>query len=312
MPTVSLTASGVFAGYTLDEIRSLILRYLRVTDTSRYSSDSTTTNYDWIDDSINRAQDAFVRMTRCLRSYAVIQIVSNNRLYRLPDDFLDWMAAYYYDSSIADGYQKLVLNSIEELNDEVSDWRVAVGTPRRAYIDRSYGAGILFGLYPIPRNDGFEITMNSNNGVLVTWVCPLYTLNQDYGVVINATGTDEYVLSTQQGVTVELTPSDGNVVIEYYRLPNQLVAQGSDAIIKSDIPREYQRAIAYFATYDLLLNNPNDSVEYKRAADMKGLFDKEVDTYINRRKRPLSGRQLRARPAVWNWQQNMTYYQNLP
>jgi hypothetical protein len=34
--------------------------------------------------------------------------------------------------------------------------------------------------------------------------------------------------------------------------------------------------------------------------------------YVNKRKRSLSGRELRARPMVWNWQKNMTYYKEMP
>jgi hypothetical protein len=166
------TTSGPFTGYTLAEMRALILRMLRVPDTTRFSPTKGTADYDWIDDALNRGQDDFVRATKCLRTYAILELEANQRVYRLPEDFLDLMAAYFYDSSLSDGYKELTLNTIEELNDEFSDWRTSTGTPSRIYIDRSYGSGQTVGFYPIPDTNGDVDVFSSEHGVAVEWVCP--------------------------------------------------------------------------------------------------------------------------------------------
>jgi len=211
MPDVTLENTGVFTGYTLAQLRALCLRMLRVSNTVRFSPTGGASDYDWIDDSLNRGQDEFVRRTNCLKTYAIIEMLANHRTYRLPDDFLDLMCAYFYDDTLSDGYTELTVKTIEELNDEISDWRTDTGTPKYFYIDRNYGAGVTFGLSPIPDTSGDAITFSSNYGVAVTWVCPLYTFNQDIGVIIRITGSDEWILPTQAGVSVEATPSNKNI-----------------------------------------------------------------------------------------------------
>lgn len=312
MPTVTTTTTGVFSGYTLSELRALCLRMLRQSNTARFSPTGGTADYDWIDDALNRGQEDFVRLTKCLRSYAIIELSASHRTYRVPEDFIDLMAAYYYDDTLSDGYRELVVTTVEKLNDEVSDWRTKLGSPLRIYMDRSYGSGQTIGLYPIPESNGDTLTFNSEYGVVVEWVCPAYTFNQDYGTVISSTGDDQFILPTQSGVSVEVTPDNKNILLEYYRLPQIITDIGSASSEYSEIPREYQKAICYYAAADLLSNNPEDSAEYKRSADLLSKFDREVATYIAKRKRPLSGQELRAVPNVWNFTQNMQWRKELP
>jgi len=311
MPVYTTQTTGVFTGYTLENLRALTLKKLRVRDTSRYCSDSAADNYDWIDDALNRGQDAFVRQTKCLRSYAIVELLANHRTYRLPEDFLDLMAAYFYKSSLPNGYQELDICTIEDLNDDVSDWRNATGTPAKLYLDRNYGAGQLFGLYPIPDTDGDTTTFVSEYGSVVEWVCPLYTFNLDVGTIIRMTGADEWILPTDNGVTVDVTAEDGNMVIEYYRLPFEMGADNATTQ-RTEIPREYQESLAYYAASDLLSDNPEDSNEYKRSIDFLGKFNAEIKTYLDKKKKPLAGQKLQARPHVWGWQKNMSYYRAIP
>jgi hypothetical protein len=312
MPTVTTPSTGVFSGYTLGGLRALALRKLRVKDTTRHSPTGGAADYDWIDDAINRGQERFVRQTNCLRTYAIIELKSNFRTYRLPEDFIDLMAVYYYDSSLADGYKELKITSIEELNDDVSNWRTDTGTPARVYLDRNYGAGLTFGVYPIPESDGDSVAFSSDYGAAVTWVCPLYAFNQDVGVIVRIDGADEWILPTQAGVSVDVDVADKNLFIEYYRLPQVLVARGDNTDQYSEVPREYQEAITDFAAADLLSSNPEDSAEFKRSLYLQALFKNEVEAYKDRRKRPLSGRNLRATPAVWNWTKNMPWRKEVP
>jgi len=300
--------TGQFAGYTLADLRALVLRGLRATDTTRYSPTNGTADYTWIDDGLNRGQEDFVRKTLCLRTYAIVELKANYRTYRLPWNFLDFMTAYFYDASLAGGYRELTVTTVEELNAEVSEWRTTVGDPEQIYIDRIYGNNWMFGLFPIPEADGETITFSTDYGTVVQWVCPIYTYNQEYGVVIRMTDTDEFFLNTDAGVVGQAQALSGNVWFEYYRLPEKL----SYAIQYPEIPREYQKALPYYSMYDILSNNPEDSVEMKRAAMFKGMFDAEIQTYISKRKKPISGMHLRSEPHVWNYIGQMAWYRGIP
>jgi hypothetical protein len=287
--------------YTSAEQRALVLRRLRVSDTSRFSETKGTADYGWIDDAIIEAEEEFVRQTKCLRTYAIIQLKNGKRVYRAPSDMIDIMSAYYYDSSLDEGYSELIFTSIEKLNDEVSDWRTDTGTPKRIYIDRKRGDFENIGIYPIPDSDGAAISFDNAFASKVSWICPLYTNRWDFGRVMEYNGTDYFVISTDSTVIVDAEVSNGNILLEYYRLPYQ----------RSEIPPESAKAISMYAAASLLSDNPEDSAEYKRALALYQLFGQEVQTYINRRKRPQAAQELQARPAVWNWQQNMSYYKEL-
>lgn len=314
MPTIT-QQTGQFEGYTLDELRALTLKRLRVTNTTRYSPTAGTADYDWVDDALNRGQEDFVRKTLCLRTFCVVELKANYRTYRLPWNFLDFMAAYFYDSSLSDGYKELIVTTIETLNDEVSDWRTDSGDPKRIYIDRIYGTNWMFGLYPIPESDGDTITFDSEYGAVVQWVCPLYTFNQEYGVILRMTGPNEYFLNNDSGVVGKVNAMNKNIWFEYYRLPEKLVevetSLGTQGVQYPEIPREYHKALPDYAAADLLENNPEDSAELKRSILLKASFNQEVDTFIKKRKKPLSGLNLRVMPAVWNWTKNMPFYKEL-
>jgi hypothetical protein len=300
--------TGQFSGYKLSELRALVLRMLRVSDTSRYSVAGTTDDYDWIDDALNRAQEDFVRQTHCLRTYAVIELKANYRTYRLPWNFIDFMTVYFYDGALSGGYRELKITTVEMLNDEDSAWRTTTGDPEQVYVDRIYGTSWMFGIYPIPTTDGDTITFDSDYGAVVQWVCPIYTFNQEYGVVIRMTDTDEFFLNTDAGVVGKVYAANNNLWMEYYRLPEMLTHVDQ----YPEVPREYQKALAYFAVSDLLQNNPEDSAEYKRSVNYLAQFKGEIDSYIKRRKKPLAGQTLRAIPSVWNWVSNMTFRKEMP
>ena len=313
--TIRTQLTGQFDGYTLTDLRALTLRYLRVGNTTRYSPTAGTADYDWIDDALNRGQEDFVRRTRCLRTFAVIELVANYRTYRLPWNFIDFMSAYFYTSSTE--YDELIVTTIEELNDEVSQWRTTVDTkPSHIYIDRVYGNNWTFGLYPIPESDGDTITFDSEYGAVVQWVCPIYTMNQEYGVIVRMTDTDEYYLNTDLGVVGQVEAANGNIWMEYYRLPEKLILNtenlGDQGTQYPEIPREYHKCLAYFAAADLLSNNPEDSMEFKRAGVFDKRFEREVQIYIDERKKPLAGHNLRAKPVSWGWVANMQFYKELP
>jgi hypothetical protein len=303
--------TGQFSGYTLTELRALVLRMLRVKNTTNYSPTEGTADYDWIDDGLNRGQEDFVRKTKCLKSYAIVELKANYRTYRLPWDFLDLKAAYFYDSSLDGGYQELTITTAGKLTDDVGDWRTATGTPSSIYIDRIYGNTSMFGLYPIPDEDGGDIEFDSEYGAVVDWVCPTFTFSSEYGIIINMDDVDQYVMNTDTGVVADASTMNKNVLMEYYRFPQNLIVAteglGFSGAPYPEVPREYQKSLAYFAVSDLLQNNPEDSAEFKRAGSFEKRFKGEIKDYINLRKRPLAGQDLQRRAAVWNWTQNMPF-----
>lgn len=287
--------------YTLAEQRALTLRRLRAADTSRFSPTGGTADYAWIDDAIERAEEEFVRTTKCLRTYAIIQLKNGVRSYRCPDDMIDIMAAYYYHSSLTDGYKELTFTTPEKLNDEVSDWRTDTGDPERIYIDRKRNDLDTIGIYPIPDADGEAISFSGTYASEVTWICPLYETRWDFGRILRYSSADSFIVSSSTTAIVDPEVSDGNILIEYYRLPYQ----------RGEVPKESMKGVSMFAAAELLADNPEDSVEYKRAEALMDQFNQETALYLNRRKRPVAAQELRAVPAVWNWQKNMTYYKEM-
>jgi hypothetical protein len=288
--------------YTTAEQRALVLRRLRAEDTKRYSSTGGTADYGWIDDAIVRAEEEFVRLTKSLRTYAIIQLKANQRVYRLPSDMIDIMAAYYYDSGLDNDYKELIFTSIEKMNDEEADWRKDTSTtPTHFYIDRKRGDIDTFGVYPIPTKNGSAISFSNANASELTWLCPLYEVRWDFGRVLRHSSADTFVVSSSETCLVDAEVSDGNILIEYYRLPYQ----------RGEVPKESQKAVSMFAAAELLSDNPEDSAEYKRSQALYQQFNGEVAAYINRRKRPMSGTELRTVPAVWSWQKAMPYYKEI-
>ncbi len=287
--------------YTSVEQRALVLRRLRVTDTTRFSPSKGAADYEWIDGTIQEGEEEFVRQTKCLRTYAIIQLKAGKRVYRAPNDMIDIMAVYYYDSSLDDGYKEIPFTTPEKLNDEVSDWRTDTGEPEAAYIDRKRGDFDNIGIYPIPESDGAAITFTNAFASKVSWLCPLYTNRWDFGRVLEYNGTDYFVVSTEDTVIVDAEVSSGNILLEYYRLPYQ----------RSEIPPESAKAISMYSAAELLSDNPEDSAEYKRSIALKQQFAQEVMMYINRRKRPPAAQELRVIPPVWAWQKNMNFYKEL-
>jgi len=296
--------TGQFTGYTLSELRALVLRGLRASNTARYSPTQGTADYDWIDDALNRGIEKFVLETKCLRTYAIIELKSNYRTYRLPEDFIDLMAVYYYDSALSDGYREITIKSIEEINDSIPDWRTGTGDPELFYLDRMFGNTWTFGLYPTPDTDGDTITFDSEFGVVVEWVCPLYTLTQEVGTIIRMTDTDEFFLSADLGTVADIKDLDGNLWLEYYRLP-KLLNMSTQYV---EIPKEFQKAPIYFAIQDLLSENPEDSVEYKRAMQYEQRFYSEIKRFLDTRKKALAGHNLRATANAWGWYKGMDWY----
>lgn len=297
-----------FQDYQLSDLRSICLRLLRVGNTVRHSPTEGTADYDWIDDALNRGLEQFVRKTKCLKTYGVLELLANYRNYRMPQEFLDLKNAFYYDASLSDGYRELIIKNVEEMDEEFSDYRTKTGSPTHIYIDELWSNQWVVGLYPIPDESGGAISFGSTYGAAVEYQCPLYTYGEEYGIAMKWSGNILYLYNDDDGVVEQISTMDKNVRIEFYRLPIKL--EYADQY--PDIPKEYRMAICYFAAHDLLMNNPEDSVEYKRSMEYKKMFYEDINDYISKRKQPMSGHSVKGRVAAHSWYENMDWHTGLP
>jgi hypothetical protein len=217
---------------------------------------------------------------------------------------MDIMSAYLYKGDLSNGYKKLTIKTIDEMNNEYSDYRTDVDEPHTVYIDRKHGIDSSLGFYPIPDITAGTDPFTSVTGDVYDWICTLYLNNRDFAFIQYYNGDMKYILpSTTASVVSDLSINDNWVLLEYYQLPIKL----RDASQQIDLPYDYQDTIAIMAAGDLLENNPEDSVEFKRSMALLGKGDREVAKFVKERKIPQSGQSPRAQVAVWGWQSNMDY-----
>ena len=298
------TVVDPYTSYTLSTLRALVLRKLRVLDTSRYSPTKGTADYDWVDEALNTALLNFAKETKYLRAYALIQLHEGYRAYSAPRGFMDIMSAYLYESGLDNGYKKLSIKTIDEMNNEFSDYRTKEGEPTTIYIDRKHGIDASLGMYPIPNESAGTDPFTSNTGDVYDWICTLFLNNRDFAFVQYVNGDVKYVLpNTTAGVVADMEINDYWLLLEYYQLPIKL----RDASQQIDMPYDYQDTIATMAAGDLLENNPEDSAEFKRSMALQGKGDRDISRYVKERKVPQSGQAPRAQVSVWGWQANMDY-----
>lgn len=298
------TITDPYTSYTLSTLRALVLRKLRVVDTSRYSPTRGTADYDWIDEALNTALLNFAKETKYLRAYALIQLHSGYRAYTAPKGFMDIMAAYLYKGSLDNGYKRLAIKTVDEMNNEFSDYRTKSDEPTTIYVDRKHGIDASLGVYPIPDESGSSTPFTSFTGDIYDWICPLFLNNRDFGFAQYVNGDVKYVLpNTTAGVVADMTISDNWLMLEYYQLPIRL----REASQQIDVPYDFQDTLAIIATADLLENNPEDSAEFKRSMALSGKGSGEIKKYITERKTPLSGQEVKGQAAVWGWTKNMSF-----
>lgn len=285
----------------LTNLRSATLRKLRVGDTTRYAPSNAASTYTWIDASLNKGLKTFVRRTKCLRGYAAYVPIASYQFYRLPEGYIDFESAYYYDSSLSDGYRKLTPKTIQECDDEISDWRTATGDPKYIVLDRMFGRRWFFGLVPIPDTAGTTITWDTTYGSELTSICNLTTYQEEF---IELPQSGKYFCPDSQsspGKPFENINLD--VLIIYYRLPRQLDTTSQ----YPEIPREYHESLADYAAFELLQDNPEDSTEYKRSMNYYARFESAIEEYTNSGRRKIWTKRRTATPAVWSWVQNMKF-----
>jgi len=287
----------------LTNLRSLVLRKLRVADTTRYAPSGASSTYTWIDDALNRGLTTFVRKTKCLRGYAAYKPIQSYQFYRLPESFINLEAAYYYDSSLPDGYRTLTQKTTKELDSEASDWRTDEGDPKYIVIDRLFGRRWFFGLVPIPNTAGTTVVFDTDYGSKLTDVCNLTTYCEE-AVELPQTG-EFFCPDSQDSPGKPFTNLDKDVLIVFYRLPRQLDTTSQ----YPECPREYHANLADYAAFELLQDNPEDSNEYKRAMGYYARFKDAVEDYKQSGRRKMWADRRRATAAAWTWLQNMNWHE---
>lgn len=127
-----------------------VQRWLGVTagDFNRYDQAS-------IIQALNAGQSRFTLLTECLTMPILIVVQNNIQNYRLPDFCQKILSARYYYGDDRMSYQELTIKgSARELQDEVLDFRGALGSPAY-YLFPSYRGGVIqFGISMIPSTDG--------------------------------------------------------------------------------------------------------------------------------------------------------------
>jgi hypothetical protein len=156
--------SGVFIGHTVTDLERFILWELG-------QLSGTTIGYSrfpkWlIRAKLTERQNLFVKLSQCLKRYALISLVDGYRTYPLPQNCMDngvLGIRYYTDSS---SYTDLDLYDEAWLDDNCSGWRVAdEGTPLYAFKPQSYGNVQTVGLYPTPDTSGTPYSASLGTGI---------------------------------------------------------------------------------------------------------------------------------------------------
>jgi len=306
----STITQNTFTGYTLTQARAKVLRKLRVNNTTRYSPTAGTADYDWIDDALNISQRTFAVRTKCLKTWAIVQVAANYRTYRAPSGFIDIASAYFYSGDYDEGYKQLTIKSIAEMNNEYSDWLTETDDEIDVmYIDRHYGMDAVLGVYPIPTTDGTTTFFTATTADEYEWCCPIYKYSHDYGIILKTNGDDRFILpNTTHRISGDITVGNGNIYLEYYRLPIDLV----DGDQEIEMPYAYQDQIIEEAVRELLENNPEDSAEFKRAQTIEQRQERKFAEYDKNIKAPQTGRILRAFVPAQNYLRNMNYRKEMP
>lgn len=301
----STVTQNTFEGYTLSDARAKILRKLRVNNAVKYSPTKAAADYDWIDDALNIAQRTFAVRTKCLKTWAIIQVEAGLRNYRAPSGFIDIASAYFYSADYDEGYKQLTIKSIAEMNNEISDWLTHEDDEiTTMYVDRHYGMDAALGLYPVPSTSGNTTFFTANTADEYEWACPMYKYSHDYGIIIKTNGDDSFILpNTDRRISADVEVRSGNIYLEYYRLPMDLV----ESYQAMEMPYAFQDQVIEEAVRELLENNPEDSVEAKRAEKIEARQERTFARYEKDIKTPQQGRIIRAFVPAQNYMLNQDW-----
>ena len=227
-PIESYTVTGLYTGYTLADLKSRTLDRLRQKPANydRYAEES-------IERALNDALVEAVRITRCLKSFAILVMKDGTSQYKPPTEMLLPDKAFFYKS--ATSYNELVFKTRQWLDRFKRGWRVQDGDPSYMYAGDTWGNLRKLGFTPTPDTDGEDYTASPDTGIYASetgmtttgnitgtnsvasaTVCTdsegrdLATLGVTVGMmIVNVTDGSQGQISAVSGATVTVTLADG-------------------------------------------------------------------------------------------------------
>ena len=95
---------------------------------------------------LDEAERVVNKLSKTIRASSIVDSVSDQRLYALPTDILDWQIRdVYYSTTDSTERERLVPTSIAKLDEINKGWRDDEGEPRFWYLDKEQSK---WGLYP--------------------------------------------------------------------------------------------------------------------------------------------------------------------
>ena len=158
MPIDSLTVTGLFEGLTLSDLKARTLWKLKQKPSNydRYSENS-------IKDALTDAQNEAVRLTRCLKGFAIIILKDGYAQYKAPSQLILPSRGFFYKS--ASSYYELKQKGRDWLDTHKRGWRLQDGDPLYMYPGDSYGTLRKLGFTPTPDTDGTDYAASPDTGV---------------------------------------------------------------------------------------------------------------------------------------------------
>jgi hypothetical protein len=197
-PVESYTTTGLYDGLMFSELKERTLDRLKqkALNYDRYSEAS-------IERALNDALIEAVRITRCIKSFAIITLKAKVSQYKPPSEMLLLNKAFFYQS--ATSYYELPQVSRAWLDRFKRGWRIQNGDPLYMYPGDHWGNLRKIGFTPTPKTDGTDYTTSPDTGI--------YVSESGMTTTGNITGTNNAASATVCTDTAARTLSDLGVLV---------------------------------------------------------------------------------------------------
>jgi hypothetical protein len=176
----------------LSQHLNLFYQYLKEPDTSRYP-------IALVKEFLDESERVVNKESKQIRSSSIVNSVSDQQLYDLPSDILDWnIKEVYYSVTDSTERRRLIPISMQKLDSMDRGWREREGTPAHWYLDREQNK---WGLFPFE-----QIVQTGTNCIEI-----LYRSKHTKMTTYYTTGTVDITYNTTS-VTGNGTAWIGNVV----------------------------------------------------------------------------------------------------
>lgn len=194
----SYTTTGLYDGLKFSELKERTLDRLKqkALTYDRYSE-------ALIERSLNDALREAVRITRCLKSFAIIVLKSGVSQYKPPTELMLINKAFFYQS--ATSYYELPQVTRAWLDRFKRGWRIQDGDPLWLYPGDHWGNLRKIGFTPTPDTNGTDYTTSPDTGI--------YVSESGMTTTGNITGTNSVAHATVCTDTDGRTLSDEGVLV---------------------------------------------------------------------------------------------------